>query len=90
MVIVIGKKPELEKKSDAVSDTPESIYKILELIGTSDKSWEDAVKNVVETAGKTVRDLRIGEVDQLDVRIENNKIVQYRARVRLSFKFEKE
>jgi len=89
-VIVIGKKPETEKKIDTVSDTPESIYKIIDLIGTSEKSWEDAVRNVIETAGKSVRDLRVAEVDQLDVRIENNKIIQYRARVRLSFKYEKE
>nr|MDO8108643.1 dodecin family protein [Candidatus Sigynarchaeota archaeon] len=73
-----------------MSDTPESIYKIIDLIGTSEKSWEDAVRNVIETAGKSVRDLRVAEVDQLDVRIENNKIIQYRARVRLSFKYEKE
>jgi flavin-binding protein dodecin len=67
-----------------------SIYKIIELVGTSPKSWEEAVQNVVNTASKTVRDLRIAEVRELDVRLENGKIVEYRAKVRLSFKFEKE
>jgi len=65
-----------------------SVYKIVELVGTSPKSWEEAVKEVIETSTKSLRDLRIAEVDQLDVRIENGKIVEYRARVKLSFKFE--
>ncbi|OPY48733.1 MAG: hypothetical protein A4E48_02524 [Methanosaeta sp. PtaU1.Bin060] len=68
----------------------ESIYKIIELVGTSPKSWEEAVQNVVNTTSKTVRDLRIAEVRELDVRLENGKIVEYRAKVRLSFKYEKE
>ncbi|MEX2682564.1 MAG: dodecin family protein [Candidatus Sigynarchaeota archaeon] len=67
-----------------------SVYKITELVGTSDKSFEDAVKNVIETASKTLRDLRIAEVTKLDVRIEDGKIAAYRARVLLSFKYEKE
>jgi len=67
-----------------------SIYKIVELVGTSPKSWEEAVQNVVNTASKTVRDLRIAEVRELDVRLENGKIAEYRAKVRLSFKYEKE
>ncbi len=67
-----------------------SIYKIIELVGTSPNSWEEAVGNVVATASKSVRDLRIAEVRELDVRLENGKIVEYRAKVRLSFKYEKE
>ncbi len=67
-----------------------SIYKIVELVGTSPKSWEEAVQNVVNTASKTVRDLRIAEVRELDVKLENGKIAEYRAKVRLSFKYEKE
>lgn len=67
-----------------------SIYKIVELVGTSPKSWEEAVQNVVNTASKTVRDLRIAEVRELDVKLENGKISEYRAKVRLSFKYEKE
>ena len=65
-----------------------STYTIIELVGTSDKSWEDAAKNAVETAGKTLRDLRIAEVTKLDMQIENGKVVKYRARINLSFKYE--
>jgi flavin-binding protein dodecin len=67
-----------------------SVYKIIELVGTSPKSWEEAVQNVVSMASKTLRDLRIAEVRELDVRLENGKIIEYRAKVRLSFKYEKE
>ena len=66
---------------------PDSIYKIIELVGTSTESWEDAAKHAVETAAKTLDDLRIAEVDKLDMRLENGKVVAYRARVHLSFKF---
>ena len=65
----------------------DSIYKIIELIGTSEVSWEDAAKNAVETAGKSLDDLRIAEVSKLDMRVENGKVVAYRARVTLSFKY---
>ncbi len=67
---------------------PDSIYKVVELVGTSDSSWEQAAKNAVEAAGRTLRDLRIARVDELDMKIENGKVVAYRAKVRLSFKFE--
>ena len=65
-----------------------SVYKIVELVGTSPNSWEEAAKEVVETATKTLRDIRIAEVEKLDLRIENGKIVEYRARVNISFKYE--
>ncbi len=65
-----------------------SVYKIIELVGTSPNSWEEAVKEVIETSTKSLRDIRIAEVDKLDVRTENGKIVEYRARVKLSFKYE--
>jgi flavin-binding protein dodecin len=68
------------------SDT--GVYRVTEVIGTSTKSWEDAAKNAVETAGKTLRDLRIGEVRELDMKLEDGKVVAYRARVLLSFKYE--
>jgi flavin-binding protein dodecin len=68
---------------------PDSIYKVIELVGTSPTSWEDAVKKVVDEAGKTLKDLRIAEVYDLDVKIENNKVAAYRAKVKLSFKYEK-
>jgi flavin-binding protein dodecin len=68
----------------------DSVYKVIELVGTSDKSWEDAAKRVVATASKTLKDLRIAEIVQQDMKIENGKVVAYRAKVKLSFKFEKE
>jgi flavin-binding protein dodecin len=70
--------------------TDGDVYKVIELIGTSKTNWEDAVKTVVDRATKTLRDLRIAEVKELDVRLENGKIAEYRAKVRLSFKYEKE
>ncbi|MBN2156431.1 MAG: dodecin domain-containing protein [Candidatus Lokiarchaeota archaeon] len=66
----------------------ESVYKFIELVGSSETSFEDAIHNAVETAAKTLRDLRIAEVIKLDAKILNNEIVMYRARVNLSFKFE--
>ena len=67
-----------------------SVYKIIEIVGTSPKSWEEAAKEAIETATKSLRDTRIAEVDKLDVRIENGKVVEYRVRVNLSFKYEGE
>jgi len=66
----------------------ESVYKIITLVGTSTKSWEDAAREAVETAAKTLRDLRIAEVEELDMQIDKGKIVNYRAKVRVSFKYE--
>jgi hypothetical protein len=65
-----------------------SVYKVVELVGTSETSWEDAVKTVVETATKSLRDLRVAEVSELDVKVENGKVAAYRAKVKLSFKYE--
>ena len=65
-----------------------SVYKIIEVVGSSEKSWEEAAKNAVETAGKTLRDLRIAEVSEIDLKIENGKVAAYRTRVKLSFKYE--
>jgi dodecin len=64
------------------------VYRVTEIVGTSTTSWEDAVKNAVETAGRTLRDLRVAEIGKLDAKIENGKIKMYRARVQLSFKYE--
>ncbi len=63
-----------------------STYKIIELVGTSDKSWEDAARTAIETAGKTLKELRIAEVTKLDVTVENGTIKNYRARLNVSFK----
>ncbi len=68
----------------------ESVYKIIELVGTSRSSWDEAAKNAVETASSTLKDLRIAEITKLDLRIENGKVAAYRARVKLSFKYERE
>jgi flavin-binding protein dodecin len=64
------------------------VYRVTEVIGTSAISWEDAAKTAVETAAKSLRDLRVGEVNELDVKIEGGKVVAYRAKVSLSFKYE--
>jgi flavin-binding protein dodecin len=68
----------------------ESTYKIIELVGSSTSSWEDAAKNAVETASKTLRGLRVAEITKLDMKIDNGKVVAYRARVNLSFRYEDE
>ncbi|MBI2800005.1 MAG: dodecin domain-containing protein [Gammaproteobacteria bacterium] len=68
--------------------TASPIYRVTEVIGTSAQSWEDAAKNAVETAAKSLRDLRVAEIQKLDLKIENGKVVAYRARVSLSFKYE--
>lgn len=70
------------------TSTPSSIYKVTELIGTSPTSWEEAAKNAVETAASSLRDLRIAEVCKLDIKIDNGKVVEYRTKVSLSFKYE--
>ena len=70
-----------KKQSDA------GVYRVTEIIGTSKISWEDAAKNAVETAGKSLHDLRIAEVSKLDMKVEGGKVVAYRARISLSFKY---
>jgi len=68
----------------------ESVYKIVELVGSSPKSWEDAARNAVETAAKSLQDIRIAEVTDLDMKVEKGKISAYRAKVKVSFKYHKE
>ncbi|MEA3435576.1 MAG: dodecin family protein [Thermodesulfobacteriota bacterium] len=65
----------------------ESVYKIIDLVGSSPTSWEEAAKNAVETASKSLRDLRVAEVDKLDMKVEDGKVTAFRARVKLSFKY---
>ena len=65
----------------------DSVYKVIELVGSSPNSWEEAAKNAVETAGKSLRDLRIAEVSKLDMKVEDGKVTAFRARVDLSFKY---
>ena len=66
----------------------DSVYKIIELVGTSTKSWEDAAANAINKASKTLRDLRIARVEEMDIHLKDGKIEFYRTRVKLSFKFE--
>jgi flavin-binding protein dodecin len=66
----------------------DSVYKIIELVGTSPKSWEEAANNAITRASKTLRDLRIAEVSAMDMQIQDGKVEAYRTRVRLSFKYE--
>lgn len=66
----------------------QSLYKVIELVGSSETSWEDAARHAVETAAKSLKNLRVAEINKLDMKIEDGKVVAYRARVSLSFKYE--
>jgi len=67
-----------------------SLYRVIRLIGSSQTSWEEAAKSALEEAAKTLEDLRVAEVEQLDIRMKENKVVEYRARVRASFRYHPE
>jgi hypothetical protein len=66
----------------------ESIYKVIEIIGTSPNSWEEAAKNAVETAGKTLKDLRVAEAVEFDLKVEDGKVCAYRTKMKISFKYQ--
>jgi len=66
----------------------ESTYKVIELIGTSPNSWEGAARNAVETAGKTLEDLRIAEAVEFDLKVEEGKVIAYRTKMKISFKYQ--
>ena len=66
---------------------PDSVYKIITLVGTSTESWEKAATKAIETASKSLKDLRIAEIEELDMQIDNGKVMNYRAKVRVSFKY---
>jgi hypothetical protein len=72
----------------AVKKSEGGVYRVTEIIGTSANSWEAAAKTAVETAAKSLRNLRIAEISKLDMKVEDGKVVAYRARVSLSFKYE--
>ncbi len=72
----------------AKKSATEGVYRVTEVIGSSSKSWEDAANNAVKLASKSLRDLRIAEVSKLDMKIEDGKVVAYRARIMLSFKYD--
>ena len=65
-----------------------SVYKVIELVGTSKVSWEEAARAAIEMAGESLRDLRVAEITKLDIRLDDGEIVEYRARVMISFKYE--
>ena len=65
----------------------DSVYKVIELVGTSPTSWEEAAKNAVETASRSLQDLRVAEIGKLDMKVEGGRVTAYRARVKLSFKY---
>jgi dodecin len=67
---------------------PESVYKVIELVGTSTQSWEKAATAAVQRAAKTLRDLRVAEVSELDIQLKDGKVQSYRAKVKVSFKYE--
>jgi flavin-binding protein dodecin len=69
------------------AEMPDSVYKVIELVGTSTESWEKAAKTAVETASKSLRDLRVAEIVELDLQLEDGKVHAYRAKVKLSFKY---
>jgi flavin-binding protein dodecin len=77
-----------EETDMAKKSAANAVYRVTEIIGTSATSWEDAAKSAVETASKSLRDLRVAEVKELDLKVENGKVVAYRVRVSLSFKYE--
>jgi dodecin len=70
------------------SKKPEGVYKIVDVVGVSETSWEDAGRRAVETAAESLRDLRVAEVTKMDMRLDNGKVVAFRTRVSLSFKYE--
>jgi flavin-binding protein dodecin len=72
----------------AKKSTDSGVYRVTEIIGTSPTSWEAAAKNAVETAAQSLRDLRVAEITKLDMKIEDGKVIAYRARVSLSFKYD--
>jgi flavin-binding protein dodecin len=72
----------------AKKQSAESVYRVVDVVGVSDKSWEDAGRRAVETAAGSLRDLRVAEVTQMDMKVDNGKVTAFRTRVALSFKYE--
>lgn len=83
--LIVSAPPVVNAKEEAM---PGSVYKIIELVGTSTQSWEDAAKTAVERASRSLRDLRIAEISQLDMHLKDGKVEAYRAKVKVSFKYE--
>jgi dodecin len=77
-----------EEEHVMAKSSSNAVYRVTDVIGTSDASWEDAARNAVKTASKSLRDLRIAEVTKLDVKVEDGKVTQFRTRLSLSFKYD--
>jgi flavin-binding protein dodecin len=88
MNLLAGGQEQLFRRTERSEFMSTSTYKIIELVGSSPVSWEEAAKNAVDTASKTLRDLRVAEITKFDMKIEKGKITAYRTRVSLSFKYE--
>jgi len=84
----IPTRPTVTENTTKKSKSANSVYRVTEIIGTSKESWEDAAKNAVETASKTLRDLRVAGVSKLDLVIDDGKVTAFRTRVNLSFKYQ--
>jgi dodecin len=78
----------MAKRKAVKKASGDSVYKVIELVGTSEKSWEDAAKNAVEVAAHSLHNLRVAEVKELDMKVEQGKVVAYRAKLSLSFKYD--
>ncbi|HVO90512.1 MAG TPA: dodecin family protein [Casimicrobiaceae bacterium] len=78
----------MAKGAKTKASAADGVYRVIDVVGSSGVSWEEAARNAVETASQSLRDLRIAEVTRLDVRVDNGKVVAFRARVQLSFKYE--
>jgi flavin-binding protein dodecin len=87
MIPVPGTRGRVEKEEGIMAD---SVYKVIELVGTSTESWEKAAQVAVDQASKSLRDLRIAEVVEMDIQIDDGKVRAYRTKIKLSFKYEKE
>src|SRR5262245_37333225 len=80
--------PQAPRKDRSMATKQESVYRIVDVVGVSDKSWEEAGRRAVETAAGSLRDLRVAEVTKMDMKVENGKVTAFRTRVALSFKYE--
>jgi flavin-binding protein dodecin len=83
-----GAQPDPKEESTMAKKSADGVYRVIDVIGTSSTSWEDAAKSAIETASKSLRDLRIAEITKMDMKVEKGKVVAYRTRVQLSFKYE--
>jgi dodecin len=86
--IMLKRKILRERTASMAKKQTDSVYRIVDVVGVSDKSWEDAGRRAVETAAGSLRDLRVAEVTKMDMRVENGKVLAFRTRVALSFKYE--